>query len=120
MNAKDKNHYLTDTYEATLSQKTIQSLFERLRFNLSPEEIILNTRRLAKFMLGENQNLKFALKPVVVKELFEKPSVKDEILTKSFRELGMNKSTLWYQKRRLEQTGSIRIYNKAKQYLVKR
>jgi len=32
------------------------------------------------------------------------------IKSKSYRELGLNKSTLWYQKKRLEEAGSIRIY----------
>ncbi|MDG6922871.1 MAG: hypothetical protein JRN67_06220, partial [Nitrososphaerota archaeon] len=56
---------------------------------LSVEEIILNTRRLAKFMLIENQSLKFALKRVVIKESFETPNVKDKISNKSYRELGI-------------------------------
>lgn len=55
LNSKDKNHFLTDTYEAMLSQKTINLLFEKFRFNLSLEEIILNTRRLASFLFGKRQ-----------------------------------------------------------------
>ena len=42
LNFRDKNHYLTDTYEAMLSQKTIHLLFERFKFNLS---LIGNTHR---------------------------------------------------------------------------
>ena len=101
-----------------LSHKSIQSLFDRLRFNLSLEEIILNTRRLARFMLGENTSLKFALKPVVVKESFETQNVKHRILNQSYRDLGMNKSTHWYQRKRLEETGSVRIYNKTKHHFI--
>lgn len=118
LNARDKNHYLTDTYEAMLSQKTIRLLFERFRFNLSLEEIILNTLRLANFILGRSRNLEFTLKPVIVNEISETQVVKDQILTKSYRELKMNKSTLWYQKKRLQETGSVRIYNKTKQYFA--
>lgn len=118
LNRRDKNHYLTDTYEAILSQNTIRLLFEKFRFNISLEEIILNTRRLANFMLVKNQNLLFSLKPIEVKETFERDQVKRAIMTKSHRELGMNKSTLWYQKKRLEGTGTIRIYNNTKQYFA--
>jgi CRISPR-associated protein Cas1 len=116
LDSKDKNHYLTDTYEAMLSQETIRLLFESFRFNLSLEEIILNTRRLASFILGRSRNLEFALKPIVVREKFETQAVKNEILTKSHRELGMNKSTLWYQRKRLKETGTVRLYNKTKRY----
>jgi len=101
-----------------LSRETINLLFEKLRFNLSLEEIILNTRRLANFMLNEKQILDFIFKPLCMREIFETKIVKEKVLTKSHQELGMNKSTLWYQKKRLQQTGSLRVYNKTKHYLV--
>ncbi len=112
LDRKDKNHFLTDTYEAMLSRKTIQSLFDRLRFNLSLEEIIFNTRKLANFVFGKSQTLDFALKPVAVKTIFDDDWVKNKILTKSYKELGMSKSTLWYQKKRLAINSSIRLYNR--------
>ncbi|MDG6912918.1 MAG: CRISPR-associated endonuclease Cas1 [Nitrososphaerota archaeon] len=116
LNAKDRNHYLTDTYEAMLSEKTIRLLFMNFKLGLKLEEIILNTRRFASFLLGRSQSLEFALKPVAVKETFEKDAVKEMILTRSHRELGMNKSTLWYQRKRLRETGSVRLYNRTKQH----
>lgn len=118
LNSKDKNHYLTDTYEAMLSKKTIDLLFQNFKFNLKLEEIILNTRRFAGFLLGRSQNLEFVLKPVAVKEAFEKDAVKEMILTRSHRDLGMNKSTLWYQKKRLKETGTVRLYGKTRQYFA--
>jgi len=63
-----------------------------------------------------SQSLEFALGPVRVKETFEKVAVKEMILTKLHRELGMNKSTLWYQRKRLRETGSVRLYDKTRQY----
>jgi kynurenine formamidase len=45
-----------------------------------------------------------------------KDAVKEMILTKSHRELEMNKSTLWYQRKRLRETGSVRLYDKTRQY----
>ena len=116
LNAKDKNHFLTDTYEAMLSEKTIRLLFMNFKLGLKLEEIVLNMRRFASFLMGRNQGLEFTLKPVSVKETFEKDAVKEMILTKSHRELGMNKSTLWYQRKRLGETGSVRLYSKTKQY----
>ena len=116
LNAKDKNHYLTDTYEAMLSEKTIRLLFMNFKLGLKLEEVILNTRRFAGFLLGRSQSLEFSLKPVRIKEAFEKDAVKEMILTKSHRELGMNKSTLWYQRKRLKESGSIRLYLKTKHH----
>jgi CRISPR-associated protein Cas1 len=120
LNAKDKNHRLTDSFEAILSKKTIDLLWQNFRSNLSLEEIILNTRRFAGFLLGKSQSLEFALKPVAVKETFETQAVKERILTKSHRELGINKSSLWYMRQRLKETGSVRLYNKTKQHFVTR
>lgn len=116
LDSKDRNHFLTDTYEAMLSQETIRLLFERFTSNLSLEEIILNTRRFASFLLGKSQYLEFALKPVAVKETFETEAVKEKILTKSHRELKMNKSSLWYMRQRLKETGSVRLYDKTKRH----
>jgi CRISPR-associated protein Cas1 len=118
LNSKDKNHFLTDTYEAMLSQKTISLLFQNFKVNLKLEEIILNSRRFASFLLGRRKSLEFALKPIVVKKIFETQAVKEKILTKSHQELRMNKSTLWYQKRRLKETGSVRLYDKTRRHFT--
>lgn len=91
--------------------------FDRARFNLSLEEIIFNARILANFML-DKKNLLFNLKPIQVTPLFETDQVKQVILSKSYRELGMNKSTLWYQRKMLKEQGSLRLYNKTKQYYL--
>ncbi|MDG7001549.1 MAG: CRISPR-associated endonuclease Cas1, partial [Nitrososphaerota archaeon] len=116
LNSKDKNHFMTDTYEAMLSQRTISLLFQNFKSNLKLEEIIINTRRFASFLLDRSQSLEFALKPIAVRKVFETQTVKEQILTKSHRELAMNKSTLWYQRKRLRETGSVRLYNKTRQY----
>jgi hypothetical protein len=54
----------------------------------------------------------------LIPSLGETQAVKSEILTRSQQDLGMNKSTLWYQKKRLEETGTVRLYNKTKRYFV--
>ncbi len=113
-----RTHFLTDGYEVMLEQETVRTLIEKIRFNLSLEEILFNCRIFAKFMVGKSKTLSFSLGPIQVRPLFETDQVKGAILSKSFRELGMNKSTLWYQKRRLEQTGSLKLYNKTRQYYV--
>lgn len=114
--AKEKTHYFTDGFEIVLDSKTINLLFEKLRFNLSLEEILLNCRLFAKFLLSKNASLSFSLKAISVGELFETEEVRQKILTKSHRELGMNKSTLWYQKKRLLESGTPRVYNNTKHH----
>ncbi len=118
VNRRDRNHFLTDTYEAMLSQKTIGLLFENFKLNPKLEEIIVTTRRLASFILGRSQTPEFALKPVKVETKFETSQVTEKILRRSHRDLGMNKSTLWYQRKRFEETGSVRLYRKTRQYFT--
>ncbi len=48
---------------------------------------------LANYMLGK-KSLGFSLNPIEVRALFETEEMKSEVLTKSCRELGMDKSTL--------------------------
>jgi len=113
-----RTHFVTDGYEVMLEQETVKALFERFRFNLSLEEIILNARILANFLLGKKETLSFILRPIQVRALFETEGMKVKVLTKSYRELGMNKSTLFYQRQRLRETGSLRIYNTTKRHFV--
>ena len=116
---KEKTHFLTDGYEVMLESSSVKILFDKFKLNVSMEEILTNCRIFAQFLLkGNKRNLSFMLKPVHVKPLFERKSVEHIILTRYASELKMNKSTLWYQKRRLQETGSLRIYNKTKQFFV--
>ena len=50
--------------------------------------------------------------------LSEPSRIRETMLSKTTSELGMNKSTLWYMKKRLERTGSIRLYNKTKPHFL--
>jgi CRISP-associated protein Cas1 len=111
-----RTYRLTDEYKILLNPETIRTLFEKLKLNLSLDEIIFNCRILAKYLLGEKEALEFALKPVGTHTLSEPSRMREEILSKTASQLGMNKSTLWYMKKRIERTGSIRIYNKTKHH----
>ena len=51
-------------------------VFERVRSNLSLEEIILNVRLLSKYILTQNKALSYDLKPIRVKALFETDDMK--------------------------------------------
>ena len=62
-----KTHYLSDGYEVMLEQQTVRTLFDNFKLNQSLEEIILNVRILASFVLGK-RNLVFNLKPFKLRE----------------------------------------------------
>jgi CRISPR-associated protein Cas1 len=113
-----RTHYLTDGYEVMLERETVKVLIEKIRFNLHLEELLFNARIFAKYLLQDKKTLEFALKPIQVKPLFEQDRVKSLILTKTARELGMNKSTHWYQRKMLKENGTLSLYRKTRQYYV--
>lgn len=51
-----KTHKLTDEYEILLNPSTIKTLIEKLRFNLSMEELLFNSRLFARFLLEEKED----------------------------------------------------------------
>jgi hypothetical protein len=68
--------------------------------------------------VGQKERLDFVLKPIKTRTLSEPSRIKDTILSKTASELGMNKSTLWYMRKRLERTGSVRLYSKTKPHFL--
>jgi hypothetical protein len=111
----------TDKFDIMLKEETCRMLFERLHFNLSLQKIIMATRSVAKFMLGGcKEELTFDLKPLEIRESFETEEVKQAILTKTVRQLGMSKSSHWNERKKLRETGLIRLYRKTWHYFVER
>jgi hypothetical protein len=113
---RERTFRVTDDYKILLDPETIKTLFDDLKLNLSVEELIFNARILAKHILAQKERLDFALKPIRTGTLSEPSRIKETILSKTASELGMNKSTLWYMKKRLERNGSIRLYGKTKHH----
>lgn len=111
-----RTHYLTDGYEVMLEPETVKTLIEKIRFNLSMEELLFNSRIFAKFLLGDRKMLDFSLRPIQIREVFETDKVKNLILSKSARELGVPKATLFYQKKMLREKGTLRLYRTSRRY----
>ncbi|MDG7000770.1 MAG: hypothetical protein JRN15_16885, partial [Nitrososphaerota archaeon] len=82
------------------------------------EEILFNARIFAKFLLQNLKTLDFSLRPIQTKDVFEQDQVRNAILTKTARELRMNKSSHWYQRKRLLENNTIRLYNKSKHHFI--
>ena len=111
-----KTHKLTDEYEILLNPSTIKTLIEKIRFNLSMEELLFNSRLFARFLLEEKKTLDFVLRPIHVPKMFETDRIKSLILSKSARQLGVPKATLFYQKKMLRETGTLRLYRTTRRY----
>lgn len=77
--------------------------------------MLLNCRTPARYFVREKASLEFALKPVRTHRLFEPSLVKGTVMSKSPIQIGVNKSTLWCMKERLESAGSIRLHEKTRQ-----
>ncbi len=112
---KQHLHWKTEHYEVRLGDEIIALLIEKLKLTLSMQEILHNTRILARYITGKNGKLRFELLPVKV-ERSDTRLARNQILNKTAKQLGMNKSTLWYQRKRLVQNGSVRIYSKTRKH----
>ncbi len=77
----------------------------------------LSFRNFANFLAGKNQSLDLKIPSVSIKR-DDSPDLKEKILTHTARELGMNKSTHFYIRKRLQEGKPVRIYRRTKQYFV--
>ena len=83
--------------------------------NYSYESILLDdVRQLANFILDKKKDLQFDI-PEIEVERSDSKEIRQKILNMSLDErkrLGINKSTLWYQKKKLTEGKKINIYTK--------
>ena len=68
-------NYLTDGYEVMPESETGMVPFDRIKLDLSLEEIIFNCRILANFILRKKK-LSFALRPIEISSFFETDKVR--------------------------------------------
>jgi CRISPR-associated protein Cas1 len=83
--------------------------------NHTYQSILLdNIQQLANFVIGKRRELQFVI-PTTKIETNYAIELRQRILEMSpveRKKLGINKSTLWYQKKHLIETKRIKIYNK--------
>ena len=83
--------------------------------NYSYESILLdNIQELANFIVDKRKELKFSI-PEVRIEGDDSIEVKEKIMGMTVRQrkrLGINKSTLWYQKKKVTEGKKIKLYTK--------
>ncbi|MDH2901362.1 MAG: CRISPR-associated endonuclease Cas1, partial [archaeon] len=105
-----------ENYEVRLGEDIIKVLIEKLKLTLSMQEIIHNTRILARYLLGKTNKLRFELLPIKV-DRQDTVFTKEQILNHTARQLGLNKSSHFYIRKRLLNNGTVRLYSKTAKQL---
>jgi CRISP-associated protein Cas1 len=117
---------VTENYHIRLKPATAKMLIEKISLHFNAvvpyqakmhtyENILFdNVQHLANFIVGKRKDLHLVIPQVRIQrtDLLE---LQQKILTMSIaerRNLGINKSTLWYQKKHLTEAKRIKIYKK--------
>ena len=126
---KKSDFIITENYHTRLRENTAKMLIEKINQNFNHKELYKNNKRysyqnilydqiqqLANFILGKQKQLEFNI-PKTKLERNDDVEIKEKILNmkpQQRKELGINKSTLWYMKKNIAQNKRISIYNKVK------
>jgi len=120
---------ITENYHTRLRENTAKMLIKKINQNLNHKELYKNNKRysyqnilhdhvqqLANFILGKQKHLELDI-PKIKLERSDEIELKEKILNmtpQQQKELGINKSTLWYLKNNLTKGKKVVIYDKIK------
>ena len=126
---KKSNFIITENYHTRLRENTAKMLIEKINQNLNHKELYKNKKRysyqnilhdqvqqLANFILDKQKQLELDI-PKIKLERNDEIKLKEKILNmtpQQRKELGINKSTLWYLKNNLTKGKKVMIYDKIK------
>jgi len=123
---KKSDFIVTENYNIRLRENTAKSLIEKIKNNFNSRvsykgknysyQTILqdNVSNLANFVLGKSEKIEFAVPKLEIKRN-DSASLQEMILSMTpdeRRQLGINKSTLWYMQRNLKSGSKIKVYKK--------
>jgi len=126
-NLKKSDFIITENYHTRLKESTASLLIDAIRFNFALKmpykagknyhySVILedNVKQLANYISGKSKDFKFIIPDMALprKDVLE---LREKILSMTPQErkqLGINKSTLWYLKNNLKSNKSFKIYDK--------
>jgi CRISPR-associated protein Cas1 len=124
---KKSDFTVTENYHLRLKPATAKMLIDKISLNFNRQtsykgknhtyQYILfdNIQQLANFIVGKKKgSMKFDI-PVIKLQRNDSLELRQRILAMSLAErkkFGINKSTLWYQKKQLVKGKSIRLYRK--------
>jgi len=75
-----------------------------------------NIRELSRYIIGNGKQYEFAIPDIEIKRN-DNSQVRNRIMSidpEKRKELKINKSTLWYQQKKIKKGKNIKIYNKTK------
>ena len=125
---KKSDFITTENYHIRLRPKTARLLIERIKENFNRryefrnkqytlDNILYeNVRLLSKYLLGKSKSLDFSI-PEIRIERVDNKEIRSRIMSidpQKRKELGINKSTLWYQQRKIKEGKEIKVYEKTR------
>jgi len=125
---KKSNFITTENYHIRLKPDTAKMLIEKIENNFNNryefrnkqhtlENVMFdNIRELSRYIMGNSKHLEFSIPDIEIKRN-DNSQVRDKIMSinpEKRKELKINKSTLWYQQKKIKEGKSIKIYSKTK------
>jgi len=126
---KKKDFIVTEHYNIRLREKTARMLVEKIKLNFNNRALYKgsnfsyqntlydNVRTLAHYIIGVKSRLEFNIPLVQIKRAIETKQ-RDRILSitpEERKRLGVNKSTLWYQKKNIREGKRVKLYKKTRE-----
>ena len=128
---KKKDFLVTENYNTRLKEKASKILVEKIKNNFNTkvpykrnrnhsfQNILLdNSQVLSSFISGKTKKLEFLVPEMPIENNFDFKKIKQDLIEmtpKRRKDLGINKSTLWYLKKNLESGKKPKIYKKVLQ-----
>jgi len=75
-----------------------------------------NIRELSRYITGNSKNLEFSIPDIAIKRN-DNSQIRERIMSidpEKRKELEINKSTLWYQQKKIKEGKTLKVYNKTK------
>jgi len=125
---KKSDFITTENYHIRLEPNIAKLLIEKIKNNFNQrhefrnkqyalENIMFeNIRELSRYITGNSKNLEFTIPDIKIKRN-DNSQVRDKIMSidsAKRKELKINKSTLWYQQKKIKEGKTLKLYNKTK------
>jgi len=125
---KKSDFITTENYHIRLKPNTAKLLIEKIKNNFNQryefknkqyalENIMFeNIRELSRYITGNSKQLTFSIPDMAIKRN-DNSQVRDKIMSinpEKRKELKINKSTLWYQQKKIKEGKTIKIYRKTR------
>jgi len=125
---KKSDFITTENYHIRLKPNTTKLLIEKIKNNFNQryefknkqyvlENIMFeNIRELSRYIMGNSKHLEFAIPDIEIKRN-DNSQIRDKIMSidpEKRKELKINKSTLWYQQKKIKEGKIIKMYRKTR------